>query len=105
MPSPDFKRSDRISDLIKEEISNILCFEVKDPRVKGLTVLKVELSPDMKKSYIFFSSSNSFSDLDVEEIVEGLEKAKGFIRRKLSRNLNLRRTPEIYFKQESLQQI
>ena len=41
MPSPDFKRSDRISDLIKEEISNILCFEVKDPRVKGLTVLKV----------------------------------------------------------------
>ena len=46
-----------------------------------------------------------FSDLDVEEIVEGLEKAKGFIRRKLSRNINLRRTTEIYFKQESIQQI
>ena len=59
----------------------------------------------MKKSYIFFSSSNSFSDLDVEEILEGLEKAKGFIRRKLSSNLNLRSTPEIYFKQESLRQI
>ena len=105
MPSPDFKRSDRISDLIKEEISSILCFEVKDPRVKGITILKVELSSDMKKSYIFFSSDNSFTDLGTEEILEGLEKAKGFIRRKLSNNLNLRRTPEIYFKQESYLQI
>jgi len=101
MPSPDFKRSDRISDLIKVEISNILSFEVKDPRIKGVTILKVELSPDMKKSYIFFSSDNSFSELDTEEILEGLKKAKGFIRKKLSNNLNLRRTPEIYFKQES----
>ena len=52
MPSLDFKRSDRISDLIKQEISKILLFEVKDPRVKGITILKVELSSDMKMSYI-----------------------------------------------------
>ena len=101
MPSPDFKRSDRISDLIKVEISNILSFEVKDPRVRGITVLRVELSSDMKNSFIFFSSDNSFNDLDSEEILIGLEKAKGFIRKKLSSNLNLRRTPEIYFKEES----
>lgn len=101
MPSPDFKRSDRISDLIKQEISSILLFDVKDPRVKGITVLKVELSSDMKQSYIVFSSENSFSDLSTEEVLKGLEKAKGFIRRKLSSNLNLRRTPEIHFKQES----
>ena len=55
----------------------------------------------MKKAYIFFSRDNSFSDLDIEEILEGLIKAKGFIRKKLSRNLNLRRTPEIDFKLES----
>ena len=100
MPSPDFKRSDRISDLIKVEISNILSFEVKDPRVRGITVLRVELSSDMKNSYIFFSSDNSFNDLDSEEILVGLEKAKGFIRKKLSQNLNLRRIPEIFFKIE-----
>jgi len=101
MPSPDFKRSDRISDLIKVEISNILSFEVKDPRVRGITVLRVDLSSDMKNAFIFFSSDNSFNDLDSEEILVGLEKAKGFIRKKLSKNLNLRRTPEIFFKQES----
>ena len=101
MPSPDFKRSDRISDLIKVEISNILSFEVKDPRVRGITVLRVDLSSDMKSAFIFFSSDNSFNDLDTEEILGGLEKAKGFIRKKLSNNLSLRRTPEIYFKEES----
>ena len=103
MPSPDFKRSDRISDLIKVEISNILSFEVKDPRVKGITVLKVELSSDMKNSFIYFSGDNSFNDADPDEILVGLEKAKGFIRKKLSTNLNLRRTPEIHFKEEPYQ--
>jgi len=101
MPSLDFKRSDRISDLIKVEISNILSFEVKDPRVRGITVLRVDLSSDMKNAFIFFSSDNSFNDLDTEEILVGLEKARGFIRKKLSNNLSLRRTPEIYFKEES----
>ena len=101
MPSPDFKRSDRISDLIKVEISNILSFEVKDPRIRGITVLRVDLSSDMKNAFIFFSSDNSFNDLNTEEILVGLEKARGFIRKKLSNNLSLRRTPEIYFKEES----
>ena len=76
--------------------------EVKDPRVQGITVLNVLLTPDMKKAEIFISNSNSFNEIDSEEVKIGLEKAKGFIRRKLSRNLNLRRTPEIFFKIEDI---
>jgi ribosome-binding factor A len=102
MPSQDFKRSDRIADLIKVEISKVLSHEVKDPRVQGITVLNVLLTPDMKKADIFISNSNSFNEIDTEEVKIGLEKAKGFIRRKLSRNLNLRRTPEIFFKIEDI---
>lgn len=102
MPSQDFKRSDRIADLIKVEISKVLSHEVKDPRVQGITVLNVSLTPDMKKADIFISNSNSFNEIDPEEVKIGLEKAKGFIRRKLSRNLNLRRTPEIFFKIEDI---
>ena len=102
MPSQDFKRSDRIADLIKVEISKVLSHEVKDHRVQGITVLNVLLTPDMKKADIFISNSNSFNEIDPEEVKIGLEKAKGFIRRKLSRNLNLRRTPEIFFKIEDI---
>tara|TARA_Y100000766_G_scaffold219511_1_gene191435 strand:- start:629 stop:940 length:312 start_codon:yes stop_codon:yes gene_type:complete len=102
MPSQDFKRSDRIADLIKVEISKVLSMEVKDPRVQGITVLNVLLTPDMKKADIFICQSNSFNEIEVEKVRQGLEKAKGFIRKKLSRNLNLRRTPEIFFKIEEL---
>ena len=100
MPSQDFKRSDRIADLIKVEISQVLSKEVKDPRVHGITVLNVLLTPDMKKADILISQSNSFNEIDSEEVKIGLNKAKGFIRKKLSHNLNLRRTPEIFFKIE-----
>jgi len=98
MPSQDFKRSDRIADLIKVEISKVLSFEVKDPRVQGITVIAVNLTPDMKKADILISSINSFHQIDPSELKKGLDKAKGFIRKKLSNNLNLRRTPEIFFK-------
>ena len=100
MPSQDFKRSDRIADLIKVEISQVLSKEVKDPRVHGITVLNVLLTPDMKKADILISQSNSFNEIDLEEVRKGLENAKGFIRKKLSQNLSLRRTPEIFFKIE-----
>ena len=102
MPSQDFKRSDRIADLIKVEISQVLSLEVRDPRVQGITVLNVLLTSDMKKADIFISQSNSFNEIDIEEVKKGLEKAKGFIRRKLSKNLNLRKTPEIFFKLEEI---
>ena len=100
MPSQDFKRSDRIADLIKVEISQVLSKEVKDPRIKGITVMNVMLTPDMKKADIFISQSNSFNEIDSDEVRIGLERAKGFIKKKLSKNLNLRRTPEIFFKIE-----
>ena len=58
------------------------------------------LTPDMKKADILISQSNSFSEVNLDEVKQGLEKAKGFIRKKLSQNLNLRRTPEIFFKIE-----
>ena len=100
MPSHDFKRSDRIADLLKVEISQVLSLEVKYPRVQGITVLNVMLTHDMKKADILISQSNSFNEVNLDEVKQGLEKAKGFIRKKLSQNLNLRRTPEIFFKIE-----
>ena len=67
MPSQDFKRSDRIADLLKVEISQVLSQEVKDPRVQGITVLNVMLTPDMKKADILISQSNSFNEVNLSK--------------------------------------
>ena len=61
MQSLDFSRSDRLSDQVRDEIAIILREEVKDPRLKGLTIIRVEISKDIKKAYIYFSSINSFN--------------------------------------------
>ena len=47
MPSLDFKRSDRVSDLIHSEVAKIFSTEVRDPRLAGITIIKVEMTPDM----------------------------------------------------------
>ena len=103
MHSQDFNRSDRLSDQIRTEVSFILQKEVKDPRLKGLTIIKVDLSKDIKKAYILFSALNSFNDIDLEEVRAGLEKAKGFIRSMLGKRLEIKRIPELFFETDQIQ--
>jgi len=103
MHSEDFSRSDRLSDLIKSEISEILRDNVKDPRLQGLTVIRVELSKDIKKALIFYSPFNSFNDINTEDIEEGLLKAKSFIRKVLAKRLKIKRLPEIFFEADKLE--
>ena len=102
MRSSDFTRSDRLSDQIRTEISTILRDDVKDPRLKGITIIKVELSKDISKAYIFFSPLNSFSEINFQEVDEALKKAKGFIRSTLGKKLNVKRLPELSYKGISL---
>ena len=102
MRSSDFTRSDRLSDQIRTEISAILRDDVKDPRLKGITIIKVELSTDISKAYIFFSPLNSFSEINFQEVDEALKKAKGFIRSTLGKKLNVKRLPELVFQKDEL---
>ena len=102
MRSSDFTRSDRLSDQIRTEISTILRDDVKDPRLKGTTIIKVELSKDISKAYIFFSPLNSFSEINFQEVDEALKKAKGFIRSTLGKKLNVKRLPELDFQKDGL---
>ena len=97
MYSQDFTRSDRISDQIRSEISFVLKDQVKDPRLLGLTIIKVETTKDLKKAYIYYSTYNSFNQTKSEEVERGLQKAKGFIRKLLSQRLTIKRVPEICF--------
>ena len=100
MQSNDFTRSDRLSDQIRSEISLILRDEVKDPRLKGLTIIKVELSKDVSKAFVFFSPLNSFNDTDFKDVEESLQKAKGFIRNLLGKRIKIKRLPELSFEED-----
>ena len=93
----------RINSEVMKEMSQIISFELKDPRINPFTsVTDVYVAPDLKTCKAYVSVMGS--DEEKKNTLEGLENAKGMIRSLLAKRLNLRNTPEITFKlDESLE--
>ncbi len=91
-----FKRSDRVGDLIKEEIASmILHGGIKDPRIGFVTITHVNMTPDLKEARVYFSQIGTREDR--EKSRAGLNNASGFIRRHLAKAVNLRHIPSVTF--------
>ena len=89
-------KSTRINEAVKEELSRIIRMELKDPRIAMMTsVTHVFVAPDLKTCKAGISVLGD--EQAMEDTMEGLKSALGFIRRSLAKNLNLRNTPEIIF--------
>ncbi len=95
----EYKRSDRVADLLQREVAEMLYRTIKDPRVGGVTVTGVDLSPDLRNARVFYVFRGSAEE--GERAAEGLAKAKGFIRRELGKRLQLRYAPDIHFKYDT----
>jgi ribosome-binding factor A len=94
-----FKRADRVADLVKVEIADILLRRIRDPRVSRLTVTGVKMSDDLRTAKIFFVELGE--DSCHPETLEGLQKAGGFIKKELGKRLKLRYVPDLIFKQDT----
>lgn len=95
----DYKRADRVSDLLKKEIAQMLLKEIKDPRIGFVTITDVKVSDDLRFASVFFSIVGS--DRELEETTRGLNSASGFIKKKLGKRLRMRYIPNIVFKFDS----
>lgn len=91
------RRVSRVSALIKREVSQLLCHEIKDDRVGAgmVSVTDVVVSGDLQHAKIFVSIYGS--DEARAETMEGLASSAGFVRRELGQRVRLRRTPEVAF--------
>ena len=93
------KNSIKYSRMVGEvqiELSKIISFEVKDPRIHPMTsVVSVEVTPDLKYAKVFVSVLGS--EQEKKDTQEGLKSAASHIRTQLARTLNLRNTPELTF--------
>ena len=90
------RRTERINDLLQEEISDLLRRGVKDPRIGGLvTITEVDVSPDLRRAKVFVSVMGT--DEEKTSTFRALGAAAHFIQRELGKRLTIRRTPEIDF--------
>lgn len=90
-----FKRADRVADLIKVEVADLLLKQVRDPRIGAITITGAKVTDDLRTARIFFVELGQ--DACSDAVKAGLEKAKGFLRRELGRRLQLRHVPDLLF--------
>ena len=89
-------RIERVNNLIRQEISELLRREVKDPRLSHfVAVTEVSTSADLRHAKVFVSCISSKEER--EETLNALTAASGFFRRELTKQLRLRRIPELSF--------
>jgi len=91
----NFKRANRVAELIKMEISDLLLKRVRDPRIGPITITGVKLTDDLRLARVFFVEMGK--DTCSDEVRAGLQKATGFLKRELGKRLQLRYIPEIVF--------
>ena len=91
-------RPERVAELIREEVSQLLRREVKDPRIGDfVSVTEVEVSGDLRHAKIFVSTIED----NEEELMEGLKSTRGFIRKEIGDRIRLYHTPEIIFRYDN----
>jgi ribosome-binding factor A len=89
------RRSERLAEQIREEVSMIIAGEVEDPRVGFATVTEARLSPDLRYAKIFVSVIGTKDE--VEASLAALNHAARFIRGQLAASLRMKYTPELHF--------
>ncbi len=90
------KRSEKVAYLIQKEISEMLVKTIKDPRIGFVTITRVAVSEDYRSAKVYFSVAGTVEER--QRSIEGLNSAKGYVRKELGRRIRLRYTPEIIFK-------
>lgn len=89
------QRAQRISDRIREELSEMIIFEVSDPRLSGISVTDVRVDRELAYANIYVSALEGSERSG--EILEGLDHAKGYLRFELSQRIELRTFPQLRF--------
>jgi len=92
-------RARRVADQIQRELAEILREELKDPRVRLVTVTAVDVSADLAHAKIYFTSLAG--EAERAEIAAGLARATGFLRTALGRRLRIHNIPELHFQHDA----
>jgi ribosome-binding factor A len=89
------RRSQRVADLVRAELSRLVLIEARDKELHSVTITDVEMPPDLKSARVYFSRLGT--DDDRAKAAEALERASGYLRREVGQRCGLRYAPELHF--------
>jgi len=91
------KRVDKVADLLKKEIALLIQGEVRDPRVGMASVTGLKVSRDLAHASVYVTLLGKTSAEEIQEGIDALNKAAGFLRSLLAKTISLRTTPKLSF--------
>ena len=96
------RRPERFAESLKEEIAEVVGFELDDPRLETATVTEVTVSPDLRdaKVYVLVSGTED----EVKEAFKSLRHAATFVRQQVALNLDMRYAPHIHFARDDAEE-
>lgn len=98
----EMRRPERVADILREEISQIVGFELEDPRLTMVTVTDVKISDDLRDARVYFTVSGD--EKEHQAALSALQRAAPYVRKQLGLSLNLPRTPEIHFVRDRIEE-
>jgi ribosome-binding factor A len=94
----DEHRTLRVAEALREELCELLGFELDDPRLAGVDVTAVQVSPDGRHAHVRISVRGD--EHEQNQALAALEHASGYVRREVASRLQLRRVPELHFERD-----
>lgn len=94
---PHFSRADRVGDQLQQELAIIIQREMKDPRVRFMTISGVRVSKDLMYADVYFTLMSDSSSESVQAVQRVLKKASGFLRSAVAKRMKLRAVPSLRF--------
>ncbi len=88
-------KQDRMAERIQGILSELLLREVADPRLQHITVTEVKLDPELMFANIYINALGDETRQD--QVMDGLKRAKGFLRREVAKRVRLRNAPDLIF--------
>ncbi len=88
-------KQDRMSERVREILSELLLREVSDPRLHNITITEVRLDPELMFADVYVNAMGD--EARQPEVMQGLKRANGFLRREVGKRVRLRNTPELHF--------
>jgi ribosome-binding factor A len=93
----EFSRVNRVADFLKQELAQLIRFEIKDPRLTTINITDAEVSRDLGHAKIFFTVIGNLSEAEGQKAAEVLNRAAGFLRKQLAEANTMRTTPQLHF--------
>jgi ribosome-binding factor A len=91
----DQHRRERVSETVREELSELIGFEMQDPRLASVDVTDVQVGPDLKHAHVRVGVWGD--EREKQAAIAALDHARHYLRHELARRLNLRKMPELHF--------